>query len=71
MLVYDVNVMKSFENLNNWREEFLLQVIINLSITKVVYLQLKTMNVNLLLDYFFRPVHLILKTFHLLFWGTR
>ncbi|XP_075097386.1 ras-related protein Rab7-like isoform X2 [Nicotiana tabacum] len=25
VLVYDVNVMKSFENLNNWREEFLIQ----------------------------------------------
>lgn len=27
VLVHDVNVMKSFDNLNNWREEFLLQVI--------------------------------------------
>lgn len=27
VLVYDVNVMKSFDNLNNWREEFLIQVI--------------------------------------------
>lgn len=26
VLVYDVNVTKSFEKLNNWREEFLLQV---------------------------------------------
>lgn len=26
VLVYDVNSMKSFENLNNWREEFLIQV---------------------------------------------
>ncbi|KAG6481291.1 hypothetical protein ZIOFF_057887 [Zingiber officinale] len=26
VLVYDVNVMKSFDNLNNWREEFLVQV---------------------------------------------
>ncbi|CAN1777770.1 Ras-related protein Rab7 [Linum perenne] len=25
VMVYDVNVMKSFDNLNNWREEFLLQ----------------------------------------------
>ncbi|RZC75474.1 hypothetical protein C5167_050956 [Papaver somniferum] len=25
VLVYDVNVAKSFENLNNWREEFLIQ----------------------------------------------
>ncbi|RVX12156.1 Ras-related protein Rab7 [Vitis vinifera] len=25
VLVYDVNVMKSFDNLNNWREEFLIQ----------------------------------------------
>ncbi|RWR72358.1 Ras-related protein Rab7 [Cinnamomum micranthum f. kanehirae] len=25
VLVYDVNVMKSFENLNTWREEFLIQ----------------------------------------------
>ncbi|KAL8153193.1 hypothetical protein V2J09_010953 [Rumex salicifolius] len=25
VLVYDVNTMKSFENLNRWREEFLLQ----------------------------------------------
>ncbi|KAL3610626.1 hypothetical protein D5086_001646 [Populus alba] len=25
VLVHDVNVMKSFENLNNWREEFLIQ----------------------------------------------
>ncbi|KAF2579683.1 hypothetical protein F2Q68_00003138 [Brassica cretica] len=25
VLVYDVNSMKSFENLNNWREEFLIQ----------------------------------------------
>ncbi|XP_019192999.1 PREDICTED: ras-related protein Rab7-like [Ipomoea nil] len=25
VLVYDVNVSKSFENLNNWREEFLIQ----------------------------------------------
>ena len=28
VLVYDVNVMKSFDNLNNWREEFLIQVTI-------------------------------------------
>lgn len=28
VLVYDVNVMKSFDNLNNWREEFLIQVVI-------------------------------------------
>ena len=26
VLVYDVNVAKSFDNLNNWREEFLVQV---------------------------------------------
>ncbi|XP_076896086.1 ras-related protein Rab7 isoform X2 [Bidens hawaiensis] len=26
VLVHDVNVMKSFDNLNNWREEFLIQV---------------------------------------------
>ncbi|KAK6143460.1 hypothetical protein DH2020_023808 [Rehmannia glutinosa] len=25
VLVYDVNVMKSFDNLNNWRKEFLIQ----------------------------------------------
>ncbi|KAJ0446539.1 putative small GTPase, P-loop containing nucleoside triphosphate hydrolase [Helianthus annuus] len=25
VLVYDVNVQKSFDNLNNWREEFLIQ----------------------------------------------
>ncbi|KAK8629072.1 hypothetical protein V6N13_077929 [Hibiscus sabdariffa] len=25
VLVYDVNVMKSFDDLNNWREEFLIQ----------------------------------------------
>ncbi|URE28290.1 ras-related protein [Musa troglodytarum] len=25
VLVYDVNIMKSFDNLNNWREEFLIQ----------------------------------------------
>lgn len=31
VLVYDVNVMKSFDNLNNWREEFLIQVIIETS----------------------------------------
>ncbi|KAL8511546.1 hypothetical protein ACS0TY_018088 [Phlomoides rotata] len=28
VLVYDVNVMKSFDNLNNWREEFLIQNVI-------------------------------------------
>ena len=26
VLVYDVNVMKSFDNLSNWRNEFLVQV---------------------------------------------
>jgi len=26
VLVYDVNSMKSFDNLNNWREEFLIRV---------------------------------------------
>ena len=26
VLVYDVNVMKSFDNLDNWRDEFLIQV---------------------------------------------
>ena len=26
VLGYDVNVTKSFEKLNNWREEFLIQV---------------------------------------------
>lgn len=31
VLVYDVNVTKSFENLNNWREEFLIQVTVDLS----------------------------------------
>lgn len=30
VLVYDVNVAKSFDNLNHWREEFLIQVILNL-----------------------------------------
>lgn len=30
VLVYDVNVMKSFDNLNNWREEFLIQVMIDI-----------------------------------------
>jgi Ras-related protein Rab-7A len=25
VLVYDVNVMKSFDDLDNWREEFLIQ----------------------------------------------
>lgn len=29
VLVYDVNSMKSFDNLNNWREEFLIQVCIS------------------------------------------
>lgn len=27
VLVYDVNVMKSFDSLDNWRNEFLIQVI--------------------------------------------
>ena len=27
VLVYDVNAMKSFDNLENWRQEFLLQVL--------------------------------------------
>lgn len=31
VLVYDVNVAKSFENLNRWREDFLLQVIVELA----------------------------------------
>lgn len=26
MLVYDVNTQKTFENLDNWRDEFLIQV---------------------------------------------
>lgn len=26
VLVYDVNVAKTFENLDNWRDEFLIQV---------------------------------------------
>lgn len=30
VLVYDVNSMKSFENLNNWREEFLIQVFVSI-----------------------------------------
>nr|XP_034927398.1 ras-related protein Rab7-like isoform X1 [Populus alba] len=30
VLVYDVNSMKSFDNLNNWREEFLIQVLLYL-----------------------------------------
>ncbi|KAI8532970.1 hypothetical protein RHMOL_Rhmol11G0259400 [Rhododendron molle] len=29
VLVYDVNEMKSFDNLNNWREEFLIQFLFN------------------------------------------
>jgi Ras-related protein Rab-7A len=32
VLVYDVNVMKSFDNLDNWREEFLIQASILLSL---------------------------------------
>lgn len=34
VLVYDVNVMKSFDNLNNWREEFLIQVLIHLLVAQ-------------------------------------
>jgi Ras-related protein Rab-7A len=36
VLVYDVNVMKSFENLNHWREEFLIQVIFILWLLKIL-----------------------------------
>lgn len=36
VLVYDVNSMKSFENLNNWREEFLIQVFL-LCLPLIVY----------------------------------
>lgn len=36
VLVYDVNVMKSFDDLNNWREEFLIQVIIEPSTFKIL-----------------------------------
>jgi Ras-related protein Rab-7A len=36
VLVYDVNVMKSFDNLDNWRDEFLIQA--RLSI-KLVFVQ--------------------------------
>ncbi|KAG5624998.1 hypothetical protein H5410_010216 [Solanum commersonii] len=36
VLVYDVNSMKSFENLNNWREEFLIQVFL-LYLPLIVY----------------------------------
>ena len=31
VLVYDVNAMKSFDNLENWRQEFLLQVTYHMS----------------------------------------
>jgi GTPase SAR1 family protein len=37
VLVYDVNVMKSFDNLNNWREEFLIQVLIHLLATQITF----------------------------------
>ena len=36
VLVYDVNVMKSFDNLNNWREEFLIQVIFDLLASEII-----------------------------------
>ncbi|XP_068647259.1 ras-related protein Rab7-like isoform X1 [Aristolochia californica] len=44
VLVYDVNVMKSFDNLNNWREEFLIQVIIAYLKSQVVLLQVLTIS---------------------------
>jgi len=49
VLVFDVNSMKSFENLNNWREEFLIQVFRRESITVTVLSN----------DNFFRSVNAI------------
>jgi GTPase SAR1 family protein len=66
VLVYDVNVVKSFDDLNNWREEFLIQVVQGgvsgncISDRVLSYLALV-----------FRPALLIQKTSHLLYWGTR
>lgn len=35
VLVYDVNVMKSFDNLDNWREEFLIQASFRISYEEI------------------------------------
>lgn len=68
VLVYDVNVMKSFDNLNNWREEFLIQVlIIPLTSQIAIYKQWQLISEVFLC----RLVLLTLKTSHLLCWGTR
>ncbi|VAH63969.1 unnamed protein product [Triticum turgidum subsp. durum] len=37
VLVYDVNSMKSFDNLNNWREEFLIQLVRLILITSLLF----------------------------------
>lgn len=36
--MYDVNSMKSFDNLNNWREEFLIQVLLYLCLWIIILL---------------------------------
>ena len=38
MLVYDVNVQKTFENLDNWRDEFLIQASLHLLCSTAVLL---------------------------------
>lgn len=45
VLVYDVNVMKSFDNLNHWREEFLIQVIYGISISPLLKIREKLMQI--------------------------
>ena len=71
VLVYDVNVMKSFDNLNNWREEFLIQVVIDPTLIVMSLWQHRLILTGGFLFFMFRPVHLILKTFLLSYWGTR
>ena len=65
-MVYDVNSQKTFDNLENWRDEFLSQVCIydKAELTAV-------MEIHERLKFNCRPILLTGSTFHLFFWATR
>jgi hypothetical protein len=75
VLVYDVNVMKSFDNLDNWREEFLIQA--SSSVKTFFYCVGSVFYGGWVTEYIFgllsldRQAHLIQRISHLWFLVTR
>jgi hypothetical protein len=75
VLVYDVNVMKSFDDLDNWREEFLIQASSydpeNFFLCGINFMVTWLLSVFFWLFFLDRQAHLIQRISHLWFLVTR